>query len=256
MTHLSVNVNKIALLRNSRPCDRPNPASFAAMALDAGAQGITVHPRPDQRHVRPSDVTSIQQVLTAANAARGEGSSALELNIEGNPFETEWMALVERTRPEQATLVPDSREQATSDHGFAMPDDLEALRQIVARLQRVGCRVSVFMDPDPVAIEQVAATGAERIELYTEAYAQAFLAGDRPREAALKQYAEAARAATRVNLGVNAGHDLDQANLPAFLKHVPNVLEVSIGHALTVEALLAGWQTTIQGYRSICDGSR
>lgn len=248
MTRLSVNLNKVAVLRNSRGGREPDVVRAARTCLDAGAHGITVHPRPDARHIREDDVHALAEVV------RGYG---VELNIEGNPFAPPrpgypgFIALCEAVRPAQATLVPDGDAQLTSDHGFDFARDAERLRPIVARLKELGCRVSLFadMDADTVA---AASTGADRIEIYTGPYAEAFAAGDASTE--LAACAATTRAARSAGLGVNAGHDLSQANLGAFLEAVPEVLEVSIGHALIVEALYEGLDRTVRAYLAICTG--
>jgi len=243
MTQLSVNVNKIAVLRNSRGGHDPDVVQAAAACLDAGAHGITVHPRPDRRHIRAEDVIA----LSALTAARG-----VEFNIEGNPFAPPrpgypgLLPLCEQTRPAQATLVPDSDGQLTSDHGFDFGRDAERLRPLIADLKSYGCRVSLFVDAGNPDIAEAAAVGADRIELYTGPYAEAHARGDATVMLAL--FAGAARRAQAAGLGVNAGHDLSQENLRAFLQAVPDVLEVSIGHALISEALYAGLDATVKGY--------
>lgn len=242
-TALSVNVNKIAVLRNSRGGAEPDVVLAASTCLDAGAHGITVHPRPDARHIRAEDVYA----LALLTQSRG-----VEFNLEGNPFAPPragypgFAALCEATRPAQATLVPDSDAQVTSDHGFDFSDDPGPLRDRIAELRAFGCRVSLFVDAGCPAIERAADVGAHRIELYTGPYAAAFAQGD-PR-AALALCAETARRAQAVGLGVNAGHDLSEANLGAFLRGVPDVLEVSIGHALIGEALYRGLDATVHRY--------
>ncbi|MGE8232950.1 MAG: pyridoxine 5'-phosphate synthase [Stenotrophomonas sp.] len=243
MTVLSVNVNKIAVLRNSRGGNDPDVVRAAMTCLRAGAHGITVHPRPDQRHIRAADVLT----LSALTQQHG-----VEFNIEGNPFAPPrdgypgLLELCEQTRPAQATLVPDGDGQLTSDHGFDFARDGERLRPLIATLKSYGCRVSLFVDADNPDIAQAAVLGADRVELYTGPYAEAYAAGD-PWQA-LAQFADAARRAQAAGLGVNAGHDLSQANLAAFLSHVPNVLEVSIGHALISEALYTGLEASVTGY--------
>ncbi len=246
MTVLSVNVNKIAVLRNSRGGSEPDVVAAARACLDAGAHGITVHPRPDARHIRADDVAALA-VLTRA---RG-----VEFNLEGNPFAPPragypgFLALCAAARPAQATLVPDGDDQLTSDHGFDFVRDQERLRGLVAELKALGCRVSLFADASetPEApMRAAAATGADRVELYTGPYAEAYAEG-RP-DAALSAFVATARAAQAAGLGVNAGHDLNQANLGLFLARVPNVHEVSIGHALIGEALYAGLDTTVKAY--------
>ncbi|MEO6170660.1 MAG: pyridoxine 5'-phosphate synthase [Lysobacter sp.] len=250
MTFLSVNVNKIAVLRNSRGGSDPDVVQAARACLDAGAHGITVHPRPDARHIRATDVFA----LAALVAERG-----VEFNLEGNPFAPArpgypgFLELCEVVRPAQATLVPDGDDQLTSDHGFDFVRDGERLRPLVERLRRLGCRVSLFADAwDPVradGVEHAAAIGADRVELYTGPYAEAHAAGDAG--AMLTRFAAVARRAQLAGLGVNAGHDLSQANLGAFLATVPDVLEVSIGHALISEALHQGLPTVVANYLAI-----
>ena len=245
MTVLSVNVNKIAVLRNSRGGEAPDVVRAARACLDAGAHGITVHPRPDARHIRHADVLA----LSALCRERG-----VEFNLEGNPFAPPragypgFLALCEQARPAQATLVPDGDGQLTSDHGFDFERDGEALRPLVASLHALGCRVSLFADAG-CAVEAAAATGADRIELYTGPFAAAFAAGDAA--PALAACADSARRAARAGLGVNAGHDLSQTNLGAFLAAVAGVAEVSIGHALVDEALYAGLDATVRAYLRI-----
>ena len=254
MTVLSVNVNKIAVLRNSRGGDEPNVVRAARACLDAGAHGITVHPRPDARHIRADDVYALSDLTR---------QYGVEFNLEGNPFAPPrpgypgFLALCEQVRPAQATLVPDSDGQLTSDHGFDFSRDVEPLKPLVATLKGYGCRVSLFADAhgDPGldtaagAVERAAETGADRIELYTGPYAEAFAAGEAG--AMLARFAGIARRAQAAGLGVNAGHDLSQANLGAFLGAVPDVLEVSIGHALIGEALYVGLDATVRGYLTV-----
>jgi pyridoxine 5-phosphate synthase len=238
MTKLSVNLNKIALLRNTRALGIPSVVRAAEIALEAGAHGITVHPRPDGRHIRTQDVHELGAVLKAYPHA--------EFNIEGNPFENAF-DLVRAARPQQFTLVPDDPGAFTSDHGWDLHRDGERLRPVIAAVKDMGVRVSLFMDANPQAIGEAARVGADRVELYTEPYAAAF--GTGPAEAEqLTLYAAAARAAAAAGLGVNAGHDLNQFNLPAFLSRVPGVLEVSIGHALIADALEEGLARTVRNY--------
>lgn len=244
MTKLSVNINKVATLRNTRPqLNIPDLLHCANLCLDAGAAGITIHPRPDARHVRSSDVSDIANLLTH--------HPAVEFNIEGNPFEGEYMNHCRRERPTQATLVPDTIAQSTSDHGWDLEKDGERLRPIIAALKSFGCRVSLFMDPLPEMLSIAADIGADRVELYTEPYASAFARGEK---GAAEPFAAAARRASEVGLGVNAGHDLNLANLPAFLRCVPRVLEVSIGHALIADALELGFGETVRRYLRACGG--
>lgn len=245
---LSVNLNKVAVLRNSRGGAEPDLVRAARTCLDAGAHGITVHPRPDTRHTRHDDV------LALAGVCRDYG---VEFNLEGNPFAPPrsgyagFLALCELVRPAQATLVPDDDAQLTSDHGFDFGRDEAALRPLVARLADLGARVSLFADAGS-DVARAAAIGAHRIELYTGPYAEAFAAG-RP-GTALPGFIATARAASAAGLGVNAGHDLSQANLGAFLDAVPGVEEVSIGHALIGEALYDGLATTVRRYLAIVSG--
>jgi pyridoxine 5-phosphate synthase len=241
MTKLSVNVNKVATLRNTRPgLNIPSVAQCAKICLDAGAHGITVHPRPDQRHVKPDDVYEIAELL--------KKYPDREFNIEGNPF-IEFMPIVEKVRPTQATLVPDTPDAKTSDHGWDLEKDGERLIPLVRRLKSLGCRVSLFMDAEPKAMDLAPQLDIDRIELYTEPYAAAFARGD---ARAANAYAATARRATDVGLSVNAGHDLNLQNLPTFLQQVPNVLEVSIGHALIADALEFGLADTVRRYLKAC----
>ena len=237
MARLSVNVNKVATLRNTRTNGIPSVVRAAKLALDAGAHGITVHPRPDQRHIRPHDVFDIAELLKEYPHA--------EFNIEGNPFQ-EYIEYARRTRPAQCTLVPDSPDAFTSNQGWDLLAEGEQLRPIIETLHGFGCRVSLFMDPIPEQIALVQKLGADRIELYTEPYALAFAQGDY-REVLLR-FSAAARLARMCGLGVNAGHDLNSDNLPAFLKEIPFVDEVSIGHALIGDALEFGLAQTVRLY--------
>lgn len=244
MTLLSVNINKVAVLRNSRGGDEPDPVHAARAALAAGCHGITVHPRPDQRHIRADDVPRIGAVLGDA-----------EYNIEGNPFAPGrgsypgFLELVRTVHPAQATLVPDGDGQITSDHGFDLARDAARLKPLIAELKHEGCRVSLFMDAGATDIERIAELGAERIEIYTGPFADAHARGDYSRELdACIATAERARAA---GLGVNAGHDLSQQNLAALIQAIPFLGEVSIGHALFSEAIYAGLATTVRNYLDI-----
>ena len=237
-TALSVNVNKVALLRNSRALDVPNVVHAATIALEAGAEGITIHPRPDERHIRAADVRELAALMKAWPQA--------EFNIEGNPFHN-LMGFVEAVRPHQCTFVPDDAAQSTSDHGWRLAADAERLRPVIAAAHALGVRVSLFMDPEPDAMAAAAGIGADRVELYTESYARAHGTSSLP--AVLAAFTATAEAALRVGLGVNAGHDLSRANLTDFLRAVPGVLEVSIGHALISDALELGLAETVREYR-------
>jgi len=237
MTALSVNLNKVALLRNTRSIGIPSVAKMALIALEAGADGITVHPRPDGRHVRGPDVAELSALLRKWPAT--------EFNIEGNPFH-QLMDYVREVRPHQCTFVPDESGAFTSDHGWDLARDGARLKPIIAEAKALGVRVSLFMDPDPAAIRAAAAVGADRVELYTEPYAKAF--GTPAQDAELRRYTVAAEAALAVGLGVNAGHDLNRANLGPFLRAVPGVSEVSIGHALIADALEFGLADTVRQY--------
>lgn len=248
MTALSVNINKIAVLRNSRGHALPDPVIAARAAIEAGCNGITVHPRPDQRHIRVDDVASVGAMM------RRE-SPSIEYNIEGNPFAPArdsypgFVELVRAARPAQATLVPDGDAQLTSDHGFDLARDAVKLQPLVRELKSLGCRVSVFVDANAADIERVAEIGADRIEIYTEPYAAAFAAGEHAR--ALEACVRTAYLARACGLGVNAGHDLNQQNLGALKRAIPYLAEVSIGHALIGEALYAGLAPTVREYLRI-----
>lgn len=242
MTCLSVNLNKIALIRNSRGGSLPCVKRAAELCIVNGADGITVHPRQDQRHIRFSDVDNLKAMLR------------VEFNIEGNPFNRMFLEVIRRVRPTQCTFVPDAPSQLTSDHGWNLQVDAVRLRPIIQELSRFGIRISLFVDPVPTSMEMAKALGAHRVELYTGPYAKEFSAGRT--EGALQQYADAARAAIAVGLEVNAGHDLNQENLGPFLNEVPNVAEVSIGHALICEALEDGLSTTVRRYAEICHKTR
>lgn len=248
-TKLSVNVNKIATLRNTRPnLNIPDLVALSRVALEAGAHGITIHPRPDERHIRGSDVAQLADLVKQFPGA--------EFNIEGNPFHGRYMDHCRETRPTQCTLVPDSEGQSTSDHGYDLPRDGETLRPIIAELKSLGCRVSLFMDPVAEAMRLARDVGADRVELYTEPFATRFALGDS--KAALP-YAHAARRAVDLGLGINAGHDLNLSNLQPFLlnvgyfmeRHTP-ISEVSIGHALIGDALLYGLHETVRRYLHEC----
>ena len=233
MTKLSVNVNKVATLRNARGGNLPDVEKFAVDCERFGAQGITVHPRPDERHIRRTDVYALKELVTT------------EFNIEGNP-EPAFMDLVTEVRPTQATLVPDAVDQLTSNHGWDTHANLDKLTAIIRRLQAAGVRVSVFVDPDPEMAEYAKKAGADRVELYTGPYAELY---DSDPEAAIAMYRPAAEKAHELGLGMNAGHDLNLRNLRAFVQAFPWTDEVSIGHALIADALYLGIEETIKQYR-------
>ncbi|MEM1011073.1 MAG: pyridoxine 5'-phosphate synthase [Planctomycetota bacterium] len=244
MPRLSVNVNKIALLRNSRQGKGPDLVRLSRVALDSGAGGITVHPRPDERHIRYDDVAALKALVDEYQQA--------EFNIEGNPFEGQWLELVLKTKPDQATLVPDTPGQSTSDHGFAMPADIERLVPVVDKLKQAGIRISIFMDPNAEQIAQVRQTGADRIELYTETFA--VVHGTDDQERITRDFALAAGVALEQGLGVNAGHDLNLANLKDFADAMPQLDEVSIGHALVGDAIELGLRETVRRYNEQLNG--
>jgi len=233
MTKLSVNINKFATLRNSRGGNNPNLLQVAQDAERFGAQGITVHPRPDERHIRYQDVYELKKVITT------------EFNIEGNPKERSFVDLVLANKPTQVTLVPDALGQLTSNHGWDTITHQSYLKEIISEFKKAGIRVSIFVDADEKMIEGAAQTGTDRIELYTESYAQKFIQNP---ESAIAPYSKAAELATQLNLGINAGHDLDVHNLQFFALHIPQLLEVSIGHALVCDCLYLGMENTIQRY--------
>ena len=241
-TALSVNINKVALLRNTRYLDIPSVTRAAELCLEAGAQGITVHPRPDERHIRANDVYEI--------AALMKDWPHCEFNVEGNPLQNLMhfvRDLSARGLPlHQCTFVPDSEDQFTSDHGWNFPQDAEKLRPLIEQAHDRGVRVSLFMDPLPEVMAAAKAVGADRVELYTESYASAGSSG--LKKQALERFTQAARAAAAIDLGVNAGHDLNRDNLTEFLRTVPGVLEVSIGHALVADALELGYAATVKDY--------
>jgi pyridoxine 5-phosphate synthase len=234
MTRLSVNINKIATLRNSRGGDNPDLVKAAEFAQMFGAEGITVHPRPDERHIRYQDVRDIKKVITT------------EFNIEGNPKEQKFVDLVLEIKPEQVTLVPDALNQITSNHGWNTIENKSYLTDIIKVFQSSGIRVSIFVDPVIEMVEGAAATGTDRIELYTEAYAKKY---HDDKEGAIAPYIVAAKKAKQLNIGLNAGHDLDLHNLQYFRKNISGLLEVSIGHALICDALYLGFENTIQLYK-------
>jgi len=236
-TALSVNLNKVALVRNTRHLGIPSVTRAAALCLEAGAQGITVHPRPDARHIRAGDVRELHKLL--------QFWSGREFNIEGNPFHN-LMDFVRELRPQQCTFVPDSEGQFTSDHGWSFPADADRLRPLIAEAKSLGVRVSLFMDPLPQQMAAVKSIGADRVELYTESYATAW--GTARQGEVVAAFADTARAAQAAGLGVNAGHDLNRDNLTDFLRAVPGVEEVSIGHALVSDALEMGYAATVTAY--------
>ncbi|MDH4470587.1 MAG: pyridoxine 5'-phosphate synthase [Verrucomicrobiae bacterium] len=235
MTKLSVNINKIATLRNSRGGAIPNVLQTAINIEHFGADGITVHPRPDERHIRYADVRELQKNITT------------EFNIEGNPDHQPFVDLVLEVRPDQVTLVPDTLGQLTSDHGWDTIANCDHLKKIISLFKKAGIRVSLFVDPNSAMVEGAAAVGTDRIELYTEEYARKYAAG--LQEEAIASYVEAAHKAQELGLGLNAGHDLDLSNLHFFKKNIPCLDEVSIGHALIADALYLGLETTIHHYK-------
>jgi pyridoxine 5-phosphate synthase len=245
MTALSINLNKIALIRNSREGDYPSVVEHAKTCIDCGVDGITVHPRPDQRHIRPDDVRQL--------AALTRSLDEVEFNIEGNPFADALgsypglIALVQENQPDQCTLVPDADNQLTSDHGFDLTQQADALLPIIDQIKAMGVRVSLFMDPDLRQIKLASEVGADRIELYTGPYAAAW--GSNQLESLFQQHLEAANLATSLGMGVNAGHDLNLDNLEKFAS-IPDLLEVSIGHAFTVDSLNMGMVSALRAYQA------
>ncbi len=235
MTRLSVNINKIATLRNSRGGNNPNLIKVAMDCERFGAEGITVHPRPDERHIRYQDVYDLTKIVTT------------EFNIEGNPKEQKFVELVLATKPQQVTLVPDALNQLTSDHGWDTINEQAYLKEIIAVFKNAGIRVSIFVDPSIEMVKAAATTGTDRIELYTESYAKLFVEGKK--EEAIAPYISAAAEAKKLGLGINAGHDLDRNNLAYLISNIPNIDEVSIGHALVADALYLGLENTIQLYK-------
>ncbi len=238
-TALSVNLNKVALVRNTRHLGIPSVTRAATLCLEAGAAGITVHPRPDERHIRAGDVHDLAALLKAWPDR--------EINIEGNPFHN-LMDFVREVRPHQVTFVPDSEGQFTSDHGWTFPQDAERLKPLIAEAKALGARVSLFMDPVPEAMAVAKAVGADRVELYTETYASAY--GSPKQAEVLAAFKATAEAALAAGLGINAGHDLNRNNLHTFLATVPGVQEVSIGHALIADALEMGYTETVRAYNA------
>lgn len=241
-TALSVNLNKVALVRNTRHLGIPSVTRAATLCLQAGAGGVTVHPRPDERHIRAHDVHDLAALL--------KDWPDREFNIEGNPFHN-LMGFVHELRPQQVTFVPDSEGQFTSDHGWRFPQDADRLRPLIAQAQALGVRVSLFMDADATSMAAARAVGADRVELYTEPYAAAW--STQQRGVQLERFRQAAQAAQDVGLGVNAGHDLNRDNLTEFLRTVPTVREVSIGHALIADALELGYSATVADYLRCID---
>lgn len=235
MTHLSVNINKIATLRNARGGNNPDVIKVALDCEKFGADGITVHPRPDERHITYKDVHDLKKVLST------------EFNIEGNPTEEKFVKLVLDTKPHQVTLVPDAQGQLTSDHGWDTVKHQDYLIKTIAQFKNAGIRVSIFVDPITSMVEAAATTGTDRIELYTESYASAFTKG--LQETAVEPYKQASLLAHQLRLGINAGHDLDLQNLAFFKKSIPHLDEVSIGHALVCDSLYLGLHNTIQLYK-------
>jgi pyridoxine 5-phosphate synthase len=233
MTKLSVNINKFATLRNARGGNNPNLLQVAQDVERFGAQGITVHPRPDERHIRYDDVYELKKVITT------------EFNIEGNPKERSFVDLVLANKPTQVTLVPDALGQLTSNHGWDTITHQAYLKEVITELKQAGIRVSIFIDADEKMVEGAAQTGTDRIELYTESYAHQFYQNP---DLAVAPYRKAAELATQLNLGINAGHDLDVHNLQFFAQQVPQLVEVSIGHALVCDSLYFGMENTIQRY--------
>ncbi len=246
MTRLSVNVNKVATLRNSRGGDVPSVLDAVEVCVQAGAPSITVHPRADERHIRRRDVIAIAQALAPVR-------DRVEYNIEGDP-RPDLVELVEQVRPDQCTLVPVRPGEITSEAGWPAQTDKAPLIEIIDRFHEHGVRVSIFVDPDPAPIDWAASLGADRVELYTEPYARAFERGGEALNASLAKYRAAAEHATANGLGVNAGHDLDLENLPTFLS-LPHIAEVSIGHALMARAMFVGLRSVVEEYLRIT-GSR
>ena len=234
MTKLSVNVNKFALIRNSRGHNNPDVVQAAIDAQRFGADGVTVHPRPDERHIKYSDVPAIKKVITT------------EFNIEGNPREEKFVKLVLDNKPAQVTLVPDTQNQLTSDHGWDTIGNENYLKEIISVFRNAGIRTSIFVDPDVKMVEGAAKTGVDRIELYTESYAKNFFNG---KEKAIADFVSDAKRANELNIGINAGHDLDLDNLKYFYDNIPGLMEVSIGHALVCDALYMGFENAVKKYK-------
>ncbi|MEO8569192.1 MAG: pyridoxine 5'-phosphate synthase [Ginsengibacter sp.] len=235
MTKLSVNINKIATLRNSRGGNNPDVIKAAVDIQNYGAEGITVHPRPDERHIRYADVYELKKIVTT------------EFNIEGNPKEQKFVDLVLANKPDQVTLVPDAEGQITSDHGWDTIKNKKYLLEIISVFKKAGIRVSIFVDPEVQMVEGAKDTGTDRIELYTEGYAKQYSTGNK--QQAIETYVAAAKKANELGLGINAGHDLDLQNLKYFAENIPGLLEVSIGHALITDALYFGLENAVQLYK-------
>jgi len=245
MTALSVNLNKVATLRNTRPHPEPSVLKAARIVLEAGAAGVTVHPRPDARHIREQDVLDLAELM------KEPAWTGREFNIEGYP-DDRFMALIDRVRPDQVTLVPDAPEQSTSDHGWDLPRDSDFLGPIVAQLKGLGCRISLFADPDAAVIEGARAVGADRVELYTGPYHDAF--GKPGQDTVLTTLVAAAGQAKQLGLGLNAGHDLTLDNLPTLSRAIPWIDEVSIGHHLIGDALWMGLAAAVKAYQACLAG--
>ncbi len=246
MTALSVNLNKVALLRNQRDLTYPSVPGMARIVIGAGATGITAHPRPDERHIRRADVYDLAEMLATEYA--GKSTRHIEFNIEGYPS-PDFLDLVEEVKPDQVTLVPDAPDQNTSDHGWDIPANAGVLSDVIARLHGHGARVSLFVDDDPRMAEPAKAVRTDRVELYTGPYHVAFMEGRA--DESIRSFVRTAEAMRAVGLGLNAGHDLNLDNLPGFLSAIADVEEVSIGHAITADALVMGMDKTIQAYLSI-----
>lgn len=246
MTALSVNLNKVALLRNQRDLTYPSVTGMARIVIGAGATGVTAHPRPDERHIRRADVYDLADMLATEYA--GKSAQHIEFNIEGYPT-PEFLDLVQEIRPDQVTLVPDAPDQNTSDHGWDIPSNAAELSDVIERLHSHDARVSLFVDDDPRMAEPAKAVGADRVELYTGPYHFAFMEGRA--DDSIRNFVKTAEAVRAVGLGLNAGHDLNLDNLPGFLGAIPYVEEVSIGHAITADALVMGMDATIHAYLAV-----
>lgn len=241
MTILSVNMDKVALIRNSREGNFPNVIEFAKKLIQLGVHSITIHPRQDERHIKRQDARDLAELI--------KDHPDVELNIEGFPSQ-EYLMLIEEVRPNQCTIVPDTRDQLTSDHGWDIKNERVFLQEVLARIKKAGCRTSIFIDPDVEQIKLVQDTGADRIELYTESYASTFETVDS--DYVFNQFKASAEASQKLGIGVNAGHDLNLKNLPKFLE-INGILEVSIGHALIVECIEMGMREVVHRYLTICN---